>query len=311
MVLERTSGLLSDRRISDLPALLQEGTVMVLNDSRVRKARLFAEAADTSARVEILLLREVRAGVWEALLSKARKQGRGRRYRLPGGVEAVIVGAREEVRLVAFAPRIDDEYLERHGRVPLPPYIHREDTPSDAERYQTVYARHFGSAAAPTAGLHLTDALLEGLRRTGVQIVPVTLHVGLDTFQPIRTEEVEAHRLHDERYAVPAATADAVNRALEEERPVLAVGTTSVRAIESAWRDGRVQAGEGSSGLYIIPGYRFRAVSQMLTNFHTPHSSLLVLVAAFAGRDHILSAYREAVQRRYRFFSYGDAMLIR
>jgi len=311
MVLERSDGRVSDHRIPELPELLAEGTVLLLNDSRVRKARLFAEAAETSARVEILLLREVEAGVWEALVSKARKQNPGRRYRLPEGVEAAIVGAREELRLVGFAPRIDDAYLERHGHVPLPPYIHRADTPSDAERYQTVYARHFGSAAAPTAGLHLTDGLLERLRRRGVRDVYLTLHVGLGTFRPIRADQVEEHRMHEEHYRVPEGTAGLINRALEERRPVLAVGTTTVRAVESAWLNGVVRAGEGRTGLYITPGYHFRVVSQLLTNFHTPRSSLLVLVAAFAGRERILSAYREAVQRGYRFFSYGDAMLIR
>jgi S-adenosylmethionine:tRNA ribosyltransferase-isomerase len=311
MLLERSSGRVSDRMVSDLPELVEEGTLVLLNDSRVRRARLFAETADTSGGVEILLLREVEAGVWETLMSRARRQLPGRRYRLPDGVEAVVVGEREELRRLRFVPPIDDAYLETHGHVPLPPYIHRDDAPSDAERYQTVYARHFGSAAAPTAGLHLTEAMLERLRGRGVEVATLTLHVGLGTFQPIRTRRVEEHHMHEETFQVPEASAAAINRALEERRPVLAVGTTSVRAVESAWAEGGVRAGEGRTGLFITPGYRFRVVSQLLTNFHTPHSSLLVLVAAFAGRERILTAYREAVQRRYRFFSYGDAMLIR
>jgi S-adenosylmethionine:tRNA ribosyltransferase-isomerase len=260
--------------------------------------------------MELLLLRESEPGVWRALVSKARKQVAGRRYKLPGGVVATVVGSEGEFRLVELAPRIDDAYLERHGHVPLPPYIRRTDNPADAARYQTVYARHFGSAAAPTAGLHLTVELLERLAARQVEVVRLTLHVGAGTFLPIRTERIEDHHMHEERYTVPDSCAGAVNRALNEGRPVLAVGTTTVRAVESAWVDGAVRPGEGQTGLYITPGYRFRAVSRLLTNFHTPHSSLLVLVSAFAGRERILSAYREAVERRYRFFSYGDAMLI-
>jgi len=194
--------------------------------------------------------------------------------------------------------------------VPLPPYIRRQDTPADGARYQTVYARRTGSAAAPTAGLHLTEELLEALRRGGVEVVAVTLHVGTGTFLPIRSERIEAHVMHTEAYHVPPDCAVAVNRALAEGRRVLAVGTTAVRTLESAWRDGEIRPGEGQSNLYIMPGYRFQVVSQLLTNFHTPRSTLLVLVSAFAGRQVILRAYREAVRERYRFFSYGDAMLI-
>jgi S-adenosylmethionine:tRNA ribosyltransferase-isomerase len=310
MVLDRSGGRVSHRLISDLPDLVEAGTVMILNDSRVRKARLFAAAKNSDARVELLLLREVEPGVWRALVSKARKQVRGRRYTLPGGVEATVVGSEGEFRLLELTPGIDDPYLEKHGHVPLPPYIHRTDTPADAARYQTVYARHFGSAAAPTAGLHLTVELLERLAARQVEVVHLTLHVGAGTFLPIRSERVEDHHMHEERYTVAESSAGAINRAVNEGRPVLAVGTTTVRAVESAWVEGAVRPGEGRTELYITPGYRFRVVSRLLTNFHTPHSSLLVLVSAFAGREHVLSAYREAVERRYRFFSYGDAMLI-
>jgi S-adenosylmethionine:tRNA ribosyltransferase-isomerase len=194
--------------------------------------------------------------------------------------------------------------------MPLPPYLRREDTPADSTRYQTVYARHIGSAAAPTAGLHLSEQLLSELRRGGVEVVPVTLHVGLGTFLPIRSESIEGHVMHTESYRVPPETALTVNRALAEGRPVLAVGTTAVRTLESSGAAGEVRAGEGQTSLYIMPGYRFRVVSRLLTNFHTPRSTLLVLVSAFAGRQAILRAYREAVRERYRFFSYGDAMLI-
>jgi S-adenosylmethionine:tRNA ribosyltransferase-isomerase len=310
MVLERSSGRLTDGSIADLPGLIDPGTVMVLNDTRVRKARLFATAAESGARVELLLLRELEPGIWRVLVSKARRQVLGRRYQLPGGAKATIVGADGEFRLVEVSPRIGDPYLEQHGHVPLPPYIRRSDDNDDAARYQTVFARHFGSAAAPTAGLHLTVDLLDQLAARQVEVVYLTLHVGAGTFLPIRTDRIEDHHMHEEHYSVPAPTAEAINRALAADRPVLAVGTTVVRAVESAGEGGAVRPGEGRTGLYITPGYRFRVVSRLLTNFHTPHSSLLVLVSAFAGRERILSAYKRAVELRYRFFSYGDAMLI-
>jgi S-adenosylmethionine:tRNA ribosyltransferase-isomerase len=205
---------------------------------------------------------------------------------------------------------VDEDYLEKHGHVPLPPYIHRQDTLADGSRYQTVYARQVGSAAAPTAGLHLSEELLAELRGRGLEVVPVTLHVGLGSFLPIRSERIEAHVMHTESYCVPPETAQVVNRAVAEGRKVLAVGTTAVRTLESAWSGEELRAGEGQTSLYILPGYRFRVVSHLLTNFHTPQSTLLVLVSAFAGRQAILRAYREAVRERYRFFSYGDAMLI-
>ncbi|MBN1834432.1 MAG: tRNA preQ1(34) S-adenosylmethionine ribosyltransferase-isomerase QueA [Spirochaetales bacterium] len=310
LVLDRSSGRVSHRLVRELPELLEPGTLVLLNDSRVRKARLFAEAEGTGTRVEFLLLREIQPARWAVLVSRARKQVPGKRYRFPAGVEGRIVGSEGEFRLVEFSRPIDDAYLEEHGHVPLPPYIRRSDTPADAARYQTVYARRAGSAAAPTAGLHLTDALLEALQARGVEIAELTLHVGAGTFLPIRTERIEEHRMHEEWYFVPEASAEAINRACAQGRPVLAVGTTAVRAVESAWREGEVRAGEGRTGLFIAPGYRFRVVSRLLTNFHTPRSSLLVLVSALAGRERVLEAYAEAVRERYRFFSYGDAMLI-
>jgi S-adenosylmethionine:tRNA ribosyltransferase-isomerase len=311
LVLDKSSGGISHRLVRELPELIEPGTLMILNDSRVRKARLVAEAERTGAPVEFLLLREVGPGVWRTLVSKARKQLPGKRYRFPGGVEGAVSGVEGEFRLVSFTPTFDDSYLEAYGHVPLPPYIRRQDTRGDAERYQTVYARMPGSAAAPTAGLHLTRELLHSLRAGGVESVTLTLHVGAGTFLPIRTERVEEHRMHEEWYTIPESSAEAINRARLEGRPVLAVGTTAVRAAESAWRNGAVRAGEGRTGLFITPGYRFRVISRLLTNFHTPHSSLLVLVSALAGRERVLAAYQEAVERRYRFFSYGDAMLIR
>jgi S-adenosylmethionine:tRNA ribosyltransferase-isomerase len=296
-------------RIADLPSLLPAGTVVVLNDSRVRKARLFGASPQTGGAIEVLLLERLEGGRWRALTARSRSR-RGRPYLFPGGVQGTVVESAGDSCTVEFVPPLDEDYLEKHGHVPLPPYIRRQDTPADGIRYQTVYARHTGSAAAPTAGLHLSEELLAELRHAGVEVVPVTLHVGLGTFLPIRSESIEGHVMHTESYRVPPETALSVNRALAEGRWVLAVGTTAVRTLESAGGTGEVRAGEGWTSLYIRPGYRFRVVRQLLTNFHTPRSTLLVLVSAFAGRQAILRAYREAVRERYRFFSYGDAMLI-
>ncbi len=322
LVLDRATGRAEHALVRELARYVEPGTLMVFNDSRVRKARIYGEAVDTGARVEFLLLRRQGVELWEASCTKMKRQKPGRRYRFPEGVEAEIVGAsaeggRDETRLIRFYPPIDESWLERVGHIPLPPYIRREDAPADAERYQTVYARESGSAACPTAGLHFTEELLAALDERGVERAFVTLHVGLGTFLPVRSEEVEAHAMHEEEYTVPQATVQAVMRAKAEGRPILAVGTTSVRTLESAWRkEGEngpagLCAGPGSTRIFIYPGYRFKVVDRLFTNFHTPKSTLLMLVAAFAGRERILAAYEEAVRARYRFFSYGDAMLIR
>jgi S-adenosylmethionine:tRNA ribosyltransferase-isomerase len=308
LVLDRAGGALRHARIADLPSLLPPGTVVVLNDSRVRKARLFG-ASPAGGAIDVLLLEKLAGGRWRALTTRARSR-KGRPYLFPEEVRGTVVETGGDSCTVEFVPPVEEDYLERHGHVPLPPYIRRQDTPADGARYQTVYARQVGSAAAPTAGLHLSEELLDRLRGGGVEVVAVTLHVGLGTFLPIRSQSIEEHVMHTESYRVPPETAQAVNRALAEGRKVLAVGTTAVRTLESAWSEGELRAGEGRTSLYILPGYRFRVVSQLLTNFHTPQSTLLVLVSAFAGRRAILRAYREAVRERYRFFSYGDAMLI-
>lgn len=315
LVLGRSTGDIAHHRFGELPDLVEPGTLLLLNDSRVRKARLLGRSP-TGGVAEFLLLEETQPGVWKCLAGRARKQRPGNTYRFPGGVSGVVVTPADSepdpaFRFLRLDPPIAEAYLERHGHVPLPPYITRPDSSADAERYQTVYARALGSAAAPTAGLHLTEALLEALRERGVQVASLTLHVGTGTFLPIRTEDIDAHRMHEEGYDIPESTALAVDRALDEGRKVLAVGTTVVRAVESAWREGKVASGAGRTSLFIKPGYRFRVVSQLLTNFHTPRSTLLVLVSAFAGRTRLLRAYREALARGYRFFSYGDAMLIR
>jgi S-adenosylmethionine:tRNA ribosyltransferase-isomerase len=326
MVVNRENGQILHRRFEQLPSYVEQGTVVVLNRTRVINARLYGTAADTGGRVEFILLRELQPGLWRTLAAKARKQRPGRRYEFPDGIVAEVVEAgererdlpgdpgfaQEGFRYLLFTPPIDADYLGRHGHVPLPPYIRRQDTREDVARYQTVYAEEPGSAAAPTAGLHLTRELLEELEHRGVILVKLTLHVGAGTFLPIRSEQVEQHRMHEESYHISADTAEQINAALEEKRTVLAVGTTVVRALESAYREDLqgVAAGMRSTSLFIYPGYRFKVVSQLLTNFHTPRSSLLVLVSAFAGRQRILSAYETAVREGYSFFSYGDAMLI-
>lgn len=324
-VLDRASGRRTHGAIADIAQYVEPGTLMVFNDSRVRKARLFAEAEDSGARVEFLLLKRLGEDLWEASASKLKKQRPGRRYRFPEGVIGQIVESAEDVgaeaesdrdgtRAIRFSPPIDDVYLERSGHIPLPPYIKRDDAAEDAERYQTVYAAHVGSAAAPTAGLHFTDEILSSLDARGVERAFVTLHVGLGTFLPVRSDSLEDHNMHVEEYTIPEETAKAVMRARAEGRKVLAVGTTSVRTLESAFTDGEagfLKAGPGSTRIFIYPGYRFKVVDRLFTNFHTPKSTLLMLVSAFAGKDLILDAYAEAVRERYRFFSYGDAMLIR
>jgi S-adenosylmethionine:tRNA ribosyltransferase-isomerase len=340
MVLNRENGRILHTRFEQLPSFVEPGTVMVLNRTRVINARLYATTADSGGRVEFILLRELQPGLWKTLASKAGKQRPGRKYDFPGAVAAEVVEeaqlpperktgeqeedlaadpgfpdpglAQEGFRYLRFNPPIDLEYLEKHGHVPLPPYIRRPDTLEDSERYQTVYAEDPGSAAAPTAGLHLTREMLEELENRGVKLVKLTLHVGAGTFLPIRTEEVEQHRMHEELYAIPPEGAERINAALREKRTILAVGTTVVRALESASsREGSgVRPGTRGTSLFIYPGYRFKVVSRLLTNFHTPRSSLLVLVSAFAGRGRILRAYETAVREGYRFFSYGDAMLI-
>ena len=312
MVLDRASGARAHSGVARLADFVEPGTVMVFNDSRVRKARIFGVAEDTGARTEFLLLRRLADGSWEAAASKLKKQRPGRRYGFPEGTTAAVVGPAADSLILAFDPPLTEDYLERVGHVPLPPYIRRQDGPEDDERYQTVYSREIGSAASPTAGLHFTEGLLAALDAKGVRRATVTLHVGLGTFLPVRTDTIEGHAMHEEEYSVPEAAAREVMSAKAEGRPVLAVGTTSLRTLESAWEEGEgLRAGRGSTRIFIYPGYRFRAVDMLFTNFHTPKSTLLMLVSAFAGRDAILAAYAEAVRERYSFFSYGDAMLIR
>ena len=278
-------------------------------------ARTGATAAGTGSGREVafLLLEPLADGSgWRALARGARRLAPATRVLFPEGVAATVEPDGEHEGIVLrCAPALDAAYLERHGTVPLPPYIERAPDPADAERYQTVYAKVPGSAAAPTAGLHFTAELLRRLGARGVTVTRVTLHVGSGTFTPIRTARVEQHTMHRERYVVPAATAAAIEQARRDRRPVVAVGTTVVRTLESAWNGTALRRGAGSTDLFIYPGFPFQVVDQLLTNFHTPRSSLLALVSALAGEERIRRAYAVAIHHRYRFFSYGDAMLIR
>ena len=319
MVLEQGGGALRHLRVRDLPGLLPRGALLVLNDTRVLHARLTGRLPGGAEASFLLLEPELGGRRWTALAPGARRLAAraGGQVSFPAGVTAAVAAAGEGVAgegalRLTFSQPVDAGYLERHGAVPLPPYVRRAADRADAERYQTVYAANPGSAAAPTAGLHFTPALLRELEEErGVIVARVTLHVGAGTFTPIRTARVEDHVMHRERYLVPEAAALALAAARRDGRPVVAVGTTVVRTLESAWDGAAVRPGAGSSGLFIYPGYRFRVVDQLLTNFHTPGSSLLALVAALAGEASIRAAYAAAVARRYRFFSYGDAMLIR
>ena len=311
LVVRRAGGGLEDRRFTELPRLLRAGDCLVVNDSRVIPARVLAED-DAGRAVELLFLEPVTEQAWRALVRPGRRCRPGAHLRA-GGARLRVIGADPDgARVVAREHGTIASLMETQGLPPLPPYIerHAKPAPEDWERYQTVYARAAGSVAAPTAGLHFTETMLEDLRGAGVEVHAVTLHVGPATFRPVTAPTVEAHRLPGERASVPATTAEAVNRARAEQRRVIAVGTTTVRTLESAVDDaGVVQPLDGLAEVTIRPGHRFRAVDALLTNFHLPRSSLLLLVAAFAGTPTVLAAYRHAVAGGYRFYSYGDASL--
>lgn len=310
LVVHRAEGRFEDRVFRDLPQFLRPGDCLVINDTRVVPCRLFGRKEGYAREVEIFLLtpQNPERTVWTALVRPGRHLHEGARVTISDRLSVEILETRVRgERLVRVECTGDlDEEIERIGHVPLPPYIHRSDLAQDRERYQTVFARHPGSAAAPTAGLHFTPEVLEACRAAGAAIAPVTLHVGLGTFQPLLHDTVEENRLHSERYSIPPESA----AMLAEARRRIAVGTTVVRTLESAARNGSFGPKEGETDLFIYPGFEFRAVDAMLTNFHLPKSSLLLLVCAFGGKELILSAYRHAVEQRYRFFSYGDCMLI-
>ncbi len=313
LVIDRQSGERADRRFTDLPGYLRPGDLLVLNDTRVIPARLEAAKA-TGGRVEVMIERviDAEAGTLLVQLRANRAPRPGAELALPEGAGAVVAGREGRffhLQLADYGPDLWG-YLERVGRVPLPPYIRREDDPEDRERYQTVFAQRPGAVAAPTAGLHFDEAMLERVRGLGVSVACVTLHVGAGTFAPVTSDNLEAHSMHAERLQVSSETVAEVDACRQRGGRVVAVGTTVVRALESAAAEGRLQPFTGETKLFITPGYRFRVVDGLLTNFHLPESTLLMLVSAFGGYQPVMAAYRHAVAAEYRFFSYGDAMLI-
>jgi S-adenosylmethionine:tRNA ribosyltransferase-isomerase len=326
LTMNRSTGALRDTQFSEFPALLRPGDLLVLNDSRVIPARLYAHRTlvrdrhAPSGLIEVLLTEPMGSDTWRALVRPGKRVGVGEGlvFPTPSGelaLEAEVLERGEfGERVLRFVP-VPDFFgaLEQIGHMPLPPYIHRDDGDKDRERYQTVFARESGSVAAPTAGLHFTPQILEEITASGVEVAHITLHVGLGTFAPLRVENVKEVHLHREGYTLPQTTAEAVNRARNEARRIVAVGTTVVRTLEAAARqadEGSLIAHTGSTEIFISPGFRFQVVEALLTNFHLPRSSLLMLVSALAGRESVLAAYQHAVQMRYRFFSYGDCMFV-
>ncbi len=325
LVMNRASGDLLDSDFREFAALFKPGDVLVLNDSRVIPARLYArrtlvrDRQEPSGQVEVLLTEPAGDNLWRALVKPGKKVGIGELLAFPDRSGATSLEA--EVlergdfgeRLLRFSP-VDDFFatLDKIGHMPLPPYIRRDDGEADRERYQTVFSRERGSVAAPTAGLHFTPPMLEALVAKGVHVARITLHVGLGTFAPLRVEKLDDVRLHRERYSISAETAEVLNRAIREGRRIVAVGTTVVRTLEAAAHvaGGELKPHSGETEMFISPGFEFRLVGGLLTNFHLPQSSLLMLVSAFAGRERVMTAYRHAVQQKYRFFSYGDCMFV-
>jgi len=304
------NGALVDRRFADLPSLVKAGDILVFNDTRVIKARLFGEKA-SGGKVEVLVERVLDAHRALAHVRASKSPKIGTRLRLAGTVDVTMGGRHDDLFELQFeGDATVFELLERHGATPLPPYITHTPEADDIDRYQTVYARHQGAVAAPTAGLHFDEPMLATLRAQGVETAFVTLHVGAGTFQPVRGDDVDQHIMHAEWYRVGQETVDAIMRAREKKGRVIAVGTTSLRTLEAASQDGTLRAGEAETRLFIKPGYRFNVVDRLITNFHLPKSTLLMLVSAFAGQGNIREAYEHAVLERYRFFSYGDAMLL-
>jgi S-adenosylmethionine:tRNA ribosyltransferase-isomerase len=313
LYLEGSTGVLQDSTFSDLPRYFRAGDVVVLNDTLVIKARLHG-VKNTGGKVEVMVERVLDSHSVLALLRASHAPKPGSRLFLEEAIEASVLAREGDFYTLRFNhSRTAMELMERYGKLPLPPYISRSATEMDEARYQTVYAREPGAVAAPTAGLHFDEGMLAKLRGIGVTIASVTLHVGMGTFQPVRVENLADHKMHKERFHVPEETVQAIHRTTAAGGRVLAVGTTSLRALEAAAaasRDGKLRAGQGDTDIFITPGYRMRVVQRLLTNFHLPRSTLLMLVSAFGGLENIRRAYQHAINERYRFFSYGDAMLI-
>jgi S-adenosylmethionine:tRNA ribosyltransferase-isomerase len=308
-LLDGTGDVPADRVFRDLPSLLQPGDLLVFNDTKVVKARLFGEKP-TGGKLELLIERVLQGHEVVAHMKVSKKPPTGTVLRLDGGCTATLLGRWPDADGALFRLRLDaDPYavMESHGHVPLPPYIEHGDTADDEQRYQTVFAKRPGAVAAPTAALHFDEAVLAQLDHRGVERASVTLHVGAGTFQPVKTENITEHRMHSERYEVPAATRDAIARLRERGGRLVAVGTTTVRTLESWAATGEAS---GDTSIFITPGFAFREIDLLVTNFHLPKSTLMMLVSAFAGYDRIMDLYRHAVRERYRFFSYGDAMLL-
>ena len=316
LVVNRAAGNWRDEQFKNFPAFLQKGDVLVLNNTKVFPARLIGNRENFTGKIEIFLVREIEKNVWEALARPARRMKAGTNLVFgEGELQARVLDKTTDGRIVVNFQSERDFYeiLEAVGQTPLPPYIHREEKPdqTDRERYQTVFARERGAIAAPTAGLHFTPEILAEIGRCGVETAEITLHVGYGTFEPVRVENLSEHRVAPETSIISEETAEIVNRARAENRRVVAIGTTTTRALESAAdENGEISAGWRAANLTITPGYKFRAVNALLTNFHLPQSSLLVLVSTFAGHDLTMSAYKHAVAEKYRFYSYGDCMLI-
>ncbi|MDR2964816.1 MAG: tRNA preQ1(34) S-adenosylmethionine ribosyltransferase-isomerase QueA [Treponema sp.] len=324
MTLDRATGLRTHKTISDLPEILNsEKPLLVFNDSKVRKARLIGKIPDTGAETDFLLIGKKEEGkentakskVWKALAKRAKRRKPGSRYVFTNNdnnviANAEIIGFDGDYLLLEFDNFIDDEWLDKYGHVPLPPYVKRKDETIDSERYQTIYAKDTGSIAAPTAGLHFTKGLLEKLADCGIEFAYITLHVGLGTFLPVYSENIKDHVMHEEQFIITEDNAQKIEKAKNEGRKIIPVGTTSLRTLESAFNGTLLKRGLQNTSLFIYPGYKFKIADSLFTNFHTPESSLLMLVSAFAGKELIMDSYAEAVREKYRFFSYGDAMLI-
>lgn len=313
LILNKDNGVVTHRHFYDILEELHAGDVLVLNNTKVIPARLYGTKIGGEAHVEVLLLKRLESSKdeWEAMVRPGKRLKKGTAIDFGNGLlTGYIVEETSQGRRIRFEyDGIFEELLEKLGTMPLPPYIHEKLV--DQSRYQTVYAKVDGSAAAPTAGLHFTPELLEKIKAKGVIVTTILLHVGLGTFRPVKAEYIEEHEMHEEYYEVTPEAADIINAARDEGRRVIAVGTTSTRTLESAAKDGHVIPGSGVTNIFIYPGYHFQIIDGLITNFHLPQSTLLMLVSALAGRDHILAAYEEAVKKRYRFFSFGDAMFIR
>lgn len=311
MCLDKGTGKTEDKHFYDIVDMVGEGDLLVLNDTKVIPARLFGEKLDTGGAIEFLLLRRITADEWEVILKPGRRAKPGAKFKFGDELFAEVLSVGDDgTRVVKFSYEgIFEEVLDRLGEMPLPPYITKRL--EDKNRYQTVYAKNSGSAAAPTAGLHFTPELLDKIRKKGAEIEFVTLHVGLGTFRPVKAEDIGEHHMHSEFYVLPEKTAEAVNRTKERGGRVISVGTTATRVLETAGRDGLpLRAMSGQTDIFIYPGVKFNVIDALITNFHLPESTLIMLVSALAGRENVLAAYNEAVKKRYRFFSFGDAMFI-